>query len=264
MTLRIMTMNVRNSGARDGKNIWANRKDLVRQVLHTHNPDMIGFQEPLLDQMRDLRAMLPEYDCVGVAREDGQEQGEFNPLFVKNMVIARTGTLWLSDTPAVPSCTWGGLTRICTWAAMSAPVPLLFLNTHIDHKARRAQLNSMDLLIATAQEYADRMPVVLTGDFNYNPNSPPYTRLAASMRDSYLEDPRQADDHSVTFHGFSGRKSVHDPEDGRTAGEGRIDYIWLKGDVRVECCRILHDQPGDDPDLYPSDHWPVLCDLMVY
>jgi len=71
-----------------------------------------------------------------------------------------------------------------------------------------------------------------------------------------LEDPRNKEDNFVTCHNFTGIKTVNDRSD-----KGRIDYIWIKGDVKVEQSCILFDQPGDDPELYPSDHWPVLCDI---
>ena len=54
MKLRVMSMNLRNSGAKDGKNVWNNRKGLVREILESYQPDIIGFQEALSDQMRDL------------------------------------------------------------------------------------------------------------------------------------------------------------------------------------------------------------------
>lgn len=46
-TLRVISMNVRYSRGKDGKNIWTNRKNLVGKILHKYTPDIIGFQEPL-------------------------------------------------------------------------------------------------------------------------------------------------------------------------------------------------------------------------
>ena len=255
MKLRVMSMNLRNSGAQDGKNIWKNRKGLVQEILQTYQPDIISFQEALLDQMHDVIAMLPEYEHVGVAREDGKEEGEFNPIFYKNLNAEQSGTFWLSDTPEIPSCTWGGLTRICTWIVVAVPVPFAFLNTHVDHKSFQAQMHSMDLLITTAKTYAARMPVVLVGDFNYTPDSEPYSKLAAYMRDSYREDPANTEDTCITWHDFTGTCHVNE------SSKGRIDYVWLKGDMQVERSWIVFDRPGSDPGLYPSDHWPIACDL---
>jgi len=249
-------MNVRYSRGKDGKNVWANRKSLVRKVLQKYCPDIIGFQEPLLDQMNDLVEMLPGYQYVGVGREDGKKEGEFNPIFYRNLEIEQSGTFWLSDTPQIPSCTWGGQTRICTWAVISKPVPFAFLNTHVEYEVIQAQINSVELLFNKAKEYAERMPVLLTGDFNYVPGSEPYKILSEYMRDSYLEDPRNKKDNFVTAHNFTGIKTINDQSD-----KGRIDYIWLKGDVQVEQSCILFERPGNDPELYPSDHWPILCDV---
>ena len=64
MKLRMMSMNLRYSQGEDGKNRWANRKELVKEVLQKYSPDIIGFQEPLLDQMQNLIEMLPEYRYV--------------------------------------------------------------------------------------------------------------------------------------------------------------------------------------------------------
>jgi endonuclease/exonuclease/phosphatase family metal-dependent hydrolase len=139
---------------------------------------------------------------------------------------------------------------------ISEPIPCVFLNTHIEYEFIQAQINSMELLINKAKEYEDSMPVLLIGDFNCRPGSKPYKILSAYMRDSYLEDPRNKEDRFVSSHGFSGLKLAT----GQTK-EGRIDYIWIKGDVQVEHCYILFDRPGDDPDLYPSDHWPIMCDI---
>lgn len=258
MKLRVMSMNLRNSGARDGRNIWKNRKGLVQTILDIYQPDVIGFQEALLDQMYDLIAMLPGYQHVGVAREDGKEDGEFNPIFYKHLNVKQSGTFWLSDTPEIPSCTWGGLTRICTWIVVAAPTPFAVLNTHVDHTSNQAQMKSMDLLIARAKTYIAQIPVVLVGDFNYTPGSDPYSRLSSYMRDSYREDPANTDDRCVTFHDFTGRQTVNEH-----SNEGRIDYVWLKGDVQVERSWIVVDRPGNDPDLYPSDHWPIACDLTL-
>jgi hypothetical protein len=41
-TLRVMSFNVRNSGARDGANGWAHRKGLFFATIDQFNPDLLG------------------------------------------------------------------------------------------------------------------------------------------------------------------------------------------------------------------------------
>lgn len=40
-----------------------------------YDADILGTQEVLHNQLEDLKQRLPEYDVVGVGREDGKEKG---------------------------------------------------------------------------------------------------------------------------------------------------------------------------------------------
>lgn len=43
-----------------------------------------------------------------------------------------------------------------------------------------------------------------------------------------------------------------------------IDYIWLKGDIRVQASGLCFDRPApEDPNLWPSDHVGVWADLEI-
>jgi hypothetical protein len=45
---------------------------------------------------------------------------------------------------------------------------------------------------------------------------------------------------------------------------GCLDYVWLRGSVRVEGCRLAFDRPAvGDPTLYPSDHLGLSARLAV-
>jgi hypothetical protein len=50
-----------------------------------------------------------------------------------------------------------------------------------------------------------------------------------------------------------------------TDGDPRcIDYIWVRGSVRVERCGLAFDRPAvGDPTLYPSDHLGLSARLSV-
>lgn len=255
--IRIVSFNLRYSAAPDGNNIWQNRRPLVAEILMTYRPDVVGFQEVLLDQLRDLKRMLPDYRWVGVGREDGDQKGEFAPLFFHHLKAAETGNFWLSDTPAVPSKTWGGQNRICTWARLEGLHPFVVFNTHLESDVAEARARSVPLLAARVGELAGGLPALLIGDFNFKPNSWEYKEMFRDFRDSYkeLKGSRNA---FITSHGFSGR--TRNPL-WRRKGEGRIDYIWTRGKIRVLRTRILHDNPGENPRIYPSDHWPILCDV---
>ena len=43
-----------------------------------------------------------------------------------------------------------------------------------------------------------------------------------------------------------------------------LDYIWVRGAVAVDDCRLVFDRPAvDDPTLYPSDHRGLAAHLQV-
>ena len=258
--LRIITLNVRRDEQDDGVNNWQFRRDLIAAIVRKYDPDIAAFQEVLVHQLRDLQEMLPGYRYVGVGRDDGREAGEFAPIFHRDLAVARHGTFWLSDTPERPSRTWPGMTRICTWATFSGAHPFAVFNCHLEYEFVETQLNSVELLAAKTRECAERLPLFLVGDFNLTPGSAPYAALAAVFSD--CNTPR-GDDTAVTFHNWTGRTvAAH----GRS---GRIDHVWHRGNAghrnagraKIADCRVLTDNPATQPGVYPSDHWPVLCDV---
>ena len=101
--VRILSFNVRYGG--DGLRSEKSRAPLVIQTLRDAKPDSFGLQEALKDWMEDLTEGLPEYGWVGVGRDDGQEAGEFNPVFYRKdkYDLVDSGTFWLSETPELPS-----------------------------------------------------------------------------------------------------------------------------------------------------------------
>jgi endonuclease/exonuclease/phosphatase family metal-dependent hydrolase len=251
----MITLNVRRDEQDDGINNWQFRRDLIAAIVRRYDPDIAAFQEVLVHQLRDLQEMLPGYRYVGVGRDDGHEAGEFAPIFHRDLPVDRHGTFWLSDTPERPSRTWPGLSRICTWAAFSGARPFAVFNCHLEHQFDETRLNSVALLAAKTGEFPERLPVFLIGDFNLTPRSAPYAALTEVFRDCFVA---QGDDTAVTFHNWTGRTvAAH----GRS---GRIDYVWQRSNlanVKVADCRVLTDNPATQPGVYPSDHWPVLCDV---
>jgi endonuclease/exonuclease/phosphatase family metal-dependent hydrolase len=99
--LRLLSFNLRYSESREGENIWKNRCPLVAKILKTYCPDIAGFQEVLVDQLQDLKRMLPDYLWVGVGRKDGEQHGEFAPLFFPEFEGSRNGALLAQQYPGV-------------------------------------------------------------------------------------------------------------------------------------------------------------------
>src|SRR5579862_2465592 len=120
-----MSFNVRNHLSRDGDNEWKLRSGLLFDVVRNHQPDLLGTQEAYWPQVEQMRDALPEYEVVGVGRDDGVTEGETCALFFRHdrFRASASGTFWFSDTPDVPgSRHWTPRhARICTWARLIDP-----------------------------------------------------------------------------------------------------------------------------------------------
>ena len=118
--VRWATFNIRYDNPQDSLNNWQYRKDRVCQFIKDHELDIVGMQEVLHNQFQDLRAGLPEYDGIGVGRDDGKTAGEYAPLFYRKdkYEVLDSNTFWLAENPdSVGMMGWDAVcVRIATWA----------------------------------------------------------------------------------------------------------------------------------------------------
>ena len=165
----------------------------------------------------------------------------------------QSGTFWLSPTPEVPSKGWdAALNRICTYALLQekkSGKKFWAFNTHFDHVGDLARVNSAKLILEKIQKMnTQKLPVVLTGDFNLTADTEPLKVLAAAMSDTQL--------HSQTPH--YGPLGTFQNFDVTTPAKDRIDYIFTNN-FDVLSNRTINDRRENL--LYPSDHFPVMAEL---
>lgn len=263
--VRVMSYNIRYGSAQDGENHWDHRRDALIAAIRACDPDLLGTQETLGFQRDFLAKNLPGYAVLGVGRDDGKEAGEMMALYYKTSRFERLdgGHFWYSETPEVPgSKGWdAALPRMVTWVklrdlkAPSAP-PILFANTHFDHRGAEARLQSAQLLRTRLAELGSGCSIVLTGDFNAGENSAPHRALfddaagtpASPVKDVYRVAHPTPGTEEGTFSGFSANR----------AKGARIDWIGASADWTVVSAEI--DRTSQDGRT-PSDHFAVTADL---
>ena len=257
--IRVMSFNVRFGTANDGINHWDNRKEFLVETIREFDPDLLGTQETLGFQRDYLQEHLDGYEVLGVGRDDGQEAGEMMALYYRSSRFRASdgGHFWLSEAPAeVGSKSWdSSLPRMCTWVKLEdrrSPDrrPILFMNTHFDHRGTVARRESAALLRRMADRLGEGCDVVLTGDFNAPIDSDPYRELVTAPPDAT----RFVDTYAVA-------KPENEPGEGTfTAFRGsvtegaRIDWILVRGDWEIESAAINRTQREGRT---PSDHYPV-------
>ncbi|MBQ6163653.1 MAG: endonuclease/exonuclease/phosphatase family protein [Clostridia bacterium] len=248
-----MSFNVLCAGNKLKKTYWTDRKFLVSDLIRKYRPDTFGLQEAHHRWMRHICNALPEYDYVGVGRDNGKRMGEFSPVFyLKDKYdVADSGTFWLSETPDKPSKGWdGACIRICSWAVLKEKATgkqFVHFNTHLDHVGPTAQREGAKLIAERSLALKD-LPAIMTGDFNVEPDSEAFKTVI----DAGFEEARFASgktDEPKTFHDFERRE-----EKDRSI----IDYIFVRNGFQVKDYKVITEKPGG---FLPSDHYPVIAEL---
>lgn len=252
----LMTYNIRMNTDADGVNAWPLRKDKVAGLIRFHKADIFGVQEALLAQMNDLKNSLPEYDCYGVGRDNGKEEGEFMTIFYKKDRFEKldAGTLWLNENTVKPGLGWdAACNRTCTWIKFKDKLTrkiFYAFNTHFDHRGRVAREESAKLILKfMATINKDNLPMFLTGDFNSSKEAAPIQKILTVMFDS-------RDKSATTPYGPDGTSGGFEVRESRRV----IDYIFINQKVEVLRHGVLTDSNGL---YYPSDHRPVLAEIRI-
>ena len=247
--IAVLSYNVRYNSSGDGLDLWELRKaELIYQIKEL-NPISFGVQEATLHQMKDLEAGLPDYDYVGVGRDDGASKGEFSAIFYKSseMKVLQEDTFWLSETPEKVSVGWdAALPRICTYAKFeltSSKKRFWHFNTHFDHLGEIARAESAKLIVSKIKALVDGVDaLVLSGDFNAEPHEEPILVLNHSFEDP--TDRVKLQGPVGTFSGFQLNAPL----------ERRIDYIFTKN-MEIKTYRHLDTKRANG--RWISDHLPV-------
>jgi endonuclease/exonuclease/phosphatase family metal-dependent hydrolase len=275
--LRVASYNLRYDNPGDSLDNWKYRKDVMGKQILFHDFDIIGTQEGLHHQLNDLMDRLPNYDYIGVGRDDGKIEGEHSAIFYKTDMfeLKDNGDFWLSEDTSQPNKGWDAvLPRICSWGKFQEKTSgLIFylFNVHFDHVGTRARKESAKLILDKIKMIAGDSPTLLTGDFNVDQNSDSYLVINNSdiLTDAYDKALLRYGPEG-TFNGF--KINAH--------SESRIDHIFVTDDFGVLKHGVLTDtyqtseaeleelvNSGTYPQeiiLYlnqarlPSDHYPIL------
>ena len=276
------TYNLRNSNHGDSVagNGWGTRSKVIAQLIQFHEFDLFGTQEGKHHQLEELKAMLPGFEYIGVGRTDGKQDGEYAAIFfdTEKFDLLDQGNFWLSedDKVNVPgSIGWDAMyPRVCTWGKFQVKetgYTFIYYNLHMDHVGVKARAESARLILRKIQENPEKLPAILTGDFNIDQDNEAFKLLDTSgiMNDSY-RIARLKYINSCTFNDYNPN---------RYQNEQRIDHLFLTNEFQVKKYGVLTDNyrglktekekevlsqlsefeaENDYIARNPSDHYPVM------
>jgi endonuclease/exonuclease/phosphatase family metal-dependent hydrolase len=273
-TVRFVTLNVLHGGPLSG---WTGkdshleaRLDLVTEALRTLEPDVIALQEASWSRTRGevasrLAGRLGLNHVYAPASMRLFDTSWFNRAaaafmdFSEGPAVLSRFPIVRSETHRLPRCGRRLDPRVLLFVEVATPGGVLpVFSTHTSGHACHAEA-----VAALVRERRGDLPGILMGDLNAVEWSPAIKGLVseASLVDSFRAVHSDAP-------GFTVWQPVTVPD--RRAFR-RVDYVFLAPgrlfSGTVVDSRVVVDTPGrmsDGAALWPSDHYGVLADLVVF
>jgi endonuclease/exonuclease/phosphatase family metal-dependent hydrolase len=244
--LHVATLNIRNLADR-----WFERLPLLLADMAALQPDVLGLQEVVYVMQQDRLIGAAGEGRYGAVRGWAGRPEYGNSLLIREPLAA-------TEVDRVDL----GLDRSAHRALVALPggASVLVVVTHLHHldpdEGIRDEQTAAILAWLAGAPTSDA--TILMGDFNATPVEPAPARLRGDgFRSAYEE--ANGVEPSVTWP--SGLVAPAMDTDGEPAC---LDYIWVRGAVRVESARLSFDRPDpEDGSLYPSDHLGVAARLEI-
>ena len=155
----------------------------------------------------------------------------------------------MSATPdTVSKFKESSLNRVFTYAILlekKTNTEIMVVNTHLEHTSAEARNLQVKVLMDFLKDYT-QYPIVLTGDFNANPQSEVYKIVTAQLADS-AKIAQKSEEH-YTFHNY-GKASTF------------IDYAFVsQKNIAVSHYRVITEEMNG---MLPSDHYALIIEYNV-
>jgi len=244
--LHVATLNIRNLADR-----WWERLPLLLADMAALQPDVLALQEVVFVMGQD-RLIGAAGEGTYRATRGWAGRPEYGNTLLVREPLAATDQERLDL--GLDRCAVRGRVTLAGGATVVVAV------THLHHKV--PDLAERDEQAAKLLEWLETSPAadatIVMGDFNADPQEPAYARMtAAGYRSAYLE--ANGAEPAVTWP--SGLQAPGMDTDG---DPDCLDYIWVRGTVRVVDARLAWDRPDPtDPTLYASDHIGIAAHLEI-
>jgi endonuclease/exonuclease/phosphatase family metal-dependent hydrolase len=243
--LHVATLNIRNLADR-----WDERLPLILADMASIQPDLLGLQEVVyvLQQDRLIGA-------AGAGRYESTRGWAGRPEYGNALLVREP--LVAADAERLDL----GLTRSAIRARVALPggATVLAVVAHLHHvTADEAERDEQARLLVDWLADAQADGIVVVGDFNAEPVE---AGSAPRGEGRFFSPPPEANRAEPEVTWPSGLTGPAIDIDGPP---GCLDYIWVRGAIGVDSCRVVFDRPAvGDPGLYPSDHVGLAARLTI-
>ena len=254
--LIVGSYNLRTPGAKDPfPNDWESRMPRIRADIARMGYHIFGAQETM-DFYNEHICRGNSFAAFGHGRCENGDGESCNVYYDRERLeLLRHETFWLSETPeahsVVPGATYP---RICTAGVFLDKVTekkFIFANTHLEHRVKELQKLQLEYLFARLKTY-EKLPLILTGDFNAYPDTPAARYAMEQLRDARALSKVPVSHTGATFHGYVSEVSSRTQSD-------RIDYILVSEEIAVERFEVVDNFTAFN--TAASDHFPLAAEI---
>jgi endonuclease/exonuclease/phosphatase family metal-dependent hydrolase len=257
MKLCLVSSNIRFDNPADGANAWPHRRTILAETILKHFPQVIATQEGRFNQLKDFEELLKDYEIVDQHRSWIKER-MYPTFFVRKdaFELLQSEDLWLSETPMVAGSISfdSAFPRLMTWMKIqpkNSESNLLFVNTHLDHVKAQTRHHQIKVLTDEVRRLKNKTnKLIIMGDFNDSPGS--------DVRRILMEAFPELCDSWKAFNQVE--ETSHHAFSGECQNGSRIDWILVDQDLKLESCFLDKSTVNGK---YPSDHFPVVCDITL-
>jgi endonuclease/exonuclease/phosphatase family metal-dependent hydrolase len=250
----------------DQVNRWPCRLPRIVEMVQEMRPDILCVQELYDSQVKDLMAILgKEFEFYAKPCADGEQNGIF---YKKERFKVLDSHVWyMTPTPKIPSSETLTLLKL---KDRKTGESIAIFNTHFAFSNINKREFQARFAADVIEKYAEKMPVIFTGDLNtfahrldlgklpfYDGDYVHRILTSGSLRNSI--------DLSVLGHlgPISTFTNVNqDPIAFQGTGTPGVflDHIYASSGITV----LMHAvEPGTVEGHFPSDHMPVVMDFLV-
>lgn len=253
--LKVMSYNVLYDMKKEGREANC-RSEMVSTILK-EDPDVFGTQENNAEHHKFFTENLPEYSsCLGA------EETLSNYIYWKTdkFNLIKKGYFYMSDTPTVRSKYEGSNSyRSFTYVILEIKETgkqFLFVDVHADYQAvdavRAKQLAVLTSLLPKINK--NNLPIIILGDFNTTGNE---VSIPGFLKDNPTIEmtSKVAQSKGNTGGTLVGTQFTK-------IQKYVFDYIFVTTDkIYTQYYSVVNNVKNGK---YPSDHLPVVADIVVY
>ncbi|MCI9888679.1 endonuclease/exonuclease/phosphatase family protein [Micrococcales bacterium 31B] len=270
---RVATFNIRcQCSETNPQNVWdtGNRRSRAAAQIKQSGAQIVGLQETYARQVTDLFGTAGGTGLLGAgwAHATAAVPEAMNAIGWNTAGYSRvaSGYRQLTTGPAALDGSSRAYERTVTWVklrSLATGHTFYVFNTHLEHRGTTAvsvtgqtygqirTLQTQESLAAITAINTEKLPVILTGDFNADQRQAPFSLIQNSgiVRDSLALASQKIDANLATFNGWQTAKLGN-----------RVDFTFVSPGITVHRYEVYDTYISG---LFASDHFPVLVDVEL-